>query len=84
MSCRLLSERRRQVRKEKSKEAARCRRGKEGEVFSDIIDTLPVNDSVKGTLDKTSIIRLCINFIKTRNLLSSKYLLTQGQVKIVK
>ncbi|XP_067941367.1 hypoxia-inducible factor 3-alpha-like [Watersipora subatra] len=68
---RVQSEHRRQVRKEKSKEAARSRRGKEGEVFSDIIDILPVADNVKGALDKTSIIRLCINYIRSRHLLAN-------------
>lgn len=69
---RMQSEKRRLVRKEKSKEAARSRRGKEGEVFTGIIDCLPVADDVKGALDKTSIIRLCINYMKTRALFDSK------------
>lgn len=57
------------MRKEKSKEAARNRRGKEIEVFGDLVDMLPVPEDVKKPLDKTSVIRLCINYMKIKGVL---------------
>lgn len=67
------TERRKQVRKEKSKEAARCRREKECEIFADLTDALPVAEITKSTMDKTSIIRLAISFMKLRNIYQSEY-----------
>uniref|UniRef100_A0A8C5LK35 Endothelial PAS domain protein 1 n=1 Tax=Jaculus jaculus TaxID=51337 RepID=A0A8C5LK35_JACJA len=65
--CRSSSER----RKEKSRDAARCRRSKETEVFYELAHELPLPHSVSAHLDKASIMRLAISFLRTHKLLSS-------------
>uniref|UniRef100_A0A665V2M3 Endothelial PAS domain-containing protein 1-like n=1 Tax=Echeneis naucrates TaxID=173247 RepID=A0A665V2M3_ECHNA len=64
--CRSSSER----RKEKSRDAARCRRSKETEVFYELAHQLPLPHSVSSHLDKASIMRLAISFLRTRKLSS--------------
>ncbi|KAG5855205.1 hypothetical protein ANANG_G00046580 [Anguilla anguilla] len=51
-------------RKEKSRDAARCRRGKETEVFYELARNLPLPHSVSTHLDKASIMRLTISFMR--------------------
>uniref|UniRef100_A0A3B1K1V8 Endothelial PAS domain protein 1b n=1 Tax=Astyanax mexicanus TaxID=7994 RepID=A0A3B1K1V8_ASTMX len=58
-------------RKEKSRDAARCRRSKETEVFYELAHQLPLPHSVTSHLDKASIMRLAISFLRTRKLLTS-------------
>ncbi|XP_030012792.1 endothelial PAS domain-containing protein 1-like isoform X1 [Sphaeramia orbicularis] len=58
-------------RKEKSRDAARCRRSKETEVFYELAHQLPLPHSVSAHLDKASIMRLAISFLRTRKLLST-------------
>uniref|UniRef100_A0A3B4X6V2 Endothelial PAS domain protein 1b n=1 Tax=Seriola lalandi dorsalis TaxID=1841481 RepID=A0A3B4X6V2_SERLL len=58
-------------RKEKSRDAARCRRSKETEVFYELAHQLPLPHSVSSHLDKASIMRLAISFLRTRKLSSS-------------
>lgn len=58
-------------RKEKSRDAARCRRSKETEVFYELAHQLPLPHSVRSHLDKASIMRLTISFLRTRKLLES-------------
>ncbi|XP_035519566.1 endothelial PAS domain-containing protein 1b [Morone saxatilis] len=58
-------------RKEKSRDAARCRRSKETEVFYDLAHQLPLPHSVSSHLDKASIMRLAISFLRTRKLLAA-------------
>ncbi|XP_074532592.1 endothelial PAS domain-containing protein 1b [Halichoeres trimaculatus] len=58
-------------RKEKSRDAARCRRSKETEVFYDLAHQLPLPHSVSAHLDKASIMRLAISFLRTRTLLTT-------------
>ncbi|XP_059374005.1 endothelial PAS domain-containing protein 1-like [Carassius carassius] len=58
-------------RKEKSRDAARCRRGKETEVFYELARQLPLPHSVSSHLDKASIMRLAISYLQTRKLLTS-------------
>lgn len=65
--CRTSSER----RKEKSRDAARCRRSKETEVFYDLAHQLPLPHSISAHLDKASIMRLAISFLRTRKLLTT-------------
>uniref|UniRef100_A0A3B5M661 Uncharacterized protein n=1 Tax=Xiphophorus couchianus TaxID=32473 RepID=A0A3B5M661_9TELE len=55
-------------RKEKSRDAARCRRSKETEVFYELAHQLPLPHSVSSHLDKASIMRLAISFLRTRKL----------------
>ncbi|XP_072538837.1 hypoxia inducible factor 1 subunit alpha b [Salminus brasiliensis] len=58
-------------RKEKSRDAARCRRGKESEVFYELARHLPLPHNVSSHLDKASIMRLTISYLRMRKLLSS-------------
>ncbi|XP_061083540.1 endothelial PAS domain-containing protein 1b isoform X1 [Conger conger] len=57
-------------RKEKSRDAARCRRSKETEVFYELARHLPLPHSVSSHLDKASIMRLTISFLRTCKLIS--------------
>nr|XP_023660067.1 endothelial PAS domain-containing protein 1 isoform X1 [Paramormyrops kingsleyae] len=58
-------------RKEKSRDAARCRRSKETEVFYELAHQLPLAHSISSHLDKASIMRLAISFLRMRKLISS-------------
>ncbi|XP_041809259.1 hypoxia inducible factor 1 subunit alpha a [Chelmon rostratus] len=58
-------------RKEKSRDAARCRRGKESEVFYQLAQELPLPHSVSSSLDKASIMRLTISYLRMRKLLKN-------------
>ncbi|XP_036398473.1 hypoxia inducible factor 1 subunit alpha a [Megalops cyprinoides] len=58
-------------RKEKSRDAARCRRGKESEVFYELAHQLPLPHSISSNLDKASIMRLAISYLRMRKLLST-------------
>ncbi|XP_033498424.1 hypoxia inducible factor 1 subunit alpha a isoform X1 [Epinephelus lanceolatus] len=58
-------------RKEKSRDAARCRRGKESEVFYELAQQLPLPHSVSSGLDKASIMRLTISYLRMRKLLNA-------------
>ncbi|XP_041419938.1 endothelial PAS domain protein 1 S homeolog isoform X1 [Xenopus laevis] len=58
-------------RKEKSRDAARCRRSKETEVFYELAHQLPLPQSISAHLDKASIMRLTISFLRTHKVLSS-------------
>ncbi|GFS06326.1 LOW QUALITY PROTEIN: hypoxia-inducible factor 1-alpha [Elysia marginata] len=67
-------------RKEKSRDAARCRRGKESEIFSELARALPLSDSVTSQLDKASIMRLSISMLKIYNILNATdYQLTRRE-----
>ncbi|KAK5854374.1 hypothetical protein PBY51_015448 [Eleginops maclovinus] len=58
-------------RKEKSRDAARCRRSKETEVFYELAHQLPLPHSVSSHLDKASIMRLAISFLRTHKVLNT-------------
>nr|AFU07557.1 hypoxia-inducible factor 1 alpha subunit [Lepisosteus platostomus] len=58
-------------RKEKSRDAARCRRSKESEVFYELAHQLPLPHNVSSHLDKASIMRLTISYLRMRKLLST-------------
>ncbi|CAH1393749.1 unnamed protein product [Nezara viridula] len=58
-------------RKEKSRDAARSRRSKESEIFSDLSQVLPVPSTVASHLDKASIMRLVIAHLRIRELFKS-------------
>ncbi|XP_042868035.1 hypoxia-inducible factor 1-alpha-like isoform X2 [Penaeus japonicus] len=55
-------------RKEKSRDAARCRRGKESEIFTELASALPLPAQTVSQLDKASVMRLTIAYLKTRAL----------------
>jgi len=57
-------------RKEKSRDAARCRRSQETEIFCELARVLPVQYSLLSQLDKASIIRLAITHLKLRHMLA--------------
>uniref|UniRef100_A0A8C8VEJ4 Hypoxia-inducible factor 1-alpha n=1 Tax=Pelusios castaneus TaxID=367368 RepID=A0A8C8VEJ4_9SAUR len=58
-------------RKEKSRDAARCRRSKESEVFYELAHQLPLPHTVSAHLDKASIMRLTISYLRMRKLLDA-------------
>ncbi|KAK6183532.1 hypothetical protein SNE40_011000 [Patella caerulea] len=59
-------------RKEKSRDAARCRRSKETEVYCDLSQNLPLPTSITSQLDKASIMRLSISYLNVCNILDLK------------
>ncbi|XP_074547583.1 hypoxia inducible factor 1 subunit alpha a [Halichoeres trimaculatus] len=69
-------------RKEKSRDAARCRRGKESEVFYELAQELPLPHSVRSSLDKASIMRLTISYLRMRKLLSTDELTAEEQTEL--
>ncbi|CAG0919830.1 unnamed protein product, partial [Notodromas monacha] len=54
-------------RKERSRDAARSRRSKEAEYFSDLASLLPYPESLVAHLDKASIMRLSITYLKLKS-----------------
>lgn len=56
-------------RKEKSRDAARCRRSKESEIFSALSQQLPLAESVSSQLDKASVMRLAISYLRMHEIL---------------
>ncbi|KAJ6658032.1 hypothetical protein lerEdw1_001691, partial [Lerista edwardsae] len=76
-SCRISSER----RKEKSRDAARCRRSKESEVFYELAHQLPLPHHVSAHLDKASIMRLTISYLRMRKLLDAGDLEAEAEME---
>lgn len=56
-------------RKEKSRDAARCRRSRETEIFTDLASILPLRSEEVEQLDKASVMRLSIAYLKIRDML---------------
>ncbi|XP_065202333.1 protein trachealess isoform X2 [Planococcus citri] len=56
-----------ELRKEKSRDAARSRRGKENYEFYELAKMLPLPPAITSQLDKASIIRLTISYLKLRD-----------------
>ncbi|XP_068436340.1 hypoxia inducible factor 1 subunit alpha a isoform X2 [Clinocottus analis] len=69
-------------RKEKSRDAARCRRGKESEVFYELAQELPLPHSVSSSLDKASIMRLIISYLRMRKVLSTDEPMTEEETEL--
>lgn len=59
-----------EMRKEKSRDAARSRRGKENYEFYELAKMLPLPGAITTQLDKASIIRLTISFLKLKEFTS--------------
>lgn len=57
-------------RKEKSRDAARCRRSRETEIFTELGETLPVSKDDLENLDKASVMRVAIATLKIENMMS--------------
>ncbi|XP_051941218.1 neuronal PAS domain-containing protein 3 isoform X2 [Hippocampus zosterae] len=55
------------LRKEKSRDAARSRRGKENFEFYELAKMLPLPGAITSQLDKASVIRLTISYLKMRD-----------------
>ncbi|XP_030075841.1 neuronal PAS domain-containing protein 1 [Microcaecilia unicolor] len=58
------------LRKEKSRNAARSRRGKENFEFYELAKMLPIPGAISSQLDKASIIRLTISYLRMRDFAS--------------
>ncbi|XP_007427271.1 hypoxia-inducible factor 1-alpha [Python bivittatus] len=68
-------------RKEKSRDAARCRRSKESEVFYELAHQLPLPHHVSAHLDKASVMRLTISYLRMRKLLDADDLETEAEME---
>lgn len=66
-------------RKEKSRDAARSRRSKESEVFYELAHQLPLPHNVSSHLDKASVMRLTISYLRVRKLLDAGELFYKGR-----
>ncbi|CAB4059197.1 NPAS1_3 [Lepeophtheirus salmonis] len=60
-----------ELRKEKSRDAARSRRGKENFEFYELAKMLPLPGAITSQLDKASIIRLTIAYLRLREFAAS-------------
>ncbi|XP_022911748.2 hypoxia-inducible factor 1-alpha isoform X1 [Onthophagus taurus] len=57
-------------RKEKSRDAARCRRSRETQVFTDMSEALPLTQQQVSQLDKASVMRLAIAFLRVKQMIN--------------
>uniref|UniRef100_H2Z9T9 Uncharacterized protein n=1 Tax=Ciona savignyi TaxID=51511 RepID=H2Z9T9_CIOSA len=60
------------VKKEKSRDAARSRRGKENFEFYELAKLLPVPSETSSQLDKASIVRLTMSYLQLRKFVSAR------------
>ncbi|XP_011644069.1 uncharacterized protein LOC105431526 isoform X1 [Pogonomyrmex barbatus] len=58
-------------RKERSRDAARCRRSRETDIFAELAAILPVAPEQATFLDKASVMRLAIAYLKVRSVVDS-------------
>ncbi|XP_046815692.1 uncharacterized protein LOC124422817 isoform X1 [Vespa crabro] len=58
-------------RKERSRDAARCRRSRETDIFTELAAALPVSQDQAAHLDKASVMRLAIAYLKVRAVVDS-------------
>lgn len=56
-----------ELRKEKSRDAARSRRTKENQEFYELAKMLPLPGAIASQLDKASVIRLTMSYLKLRD-----------------
>uniref|UniRef100_A0AAR5PAB4 Hypoxia-inducible factor 1-alpha n=1 Tax=Dendroctonus ponderosae TaxID=77166 RepID=A0AAR5PAB4_DENPD len=56
-------------RKEKSRDAARSRRSRETEIFTDLGNALPISSEQISQLDKASVMRLAISYLRVRDMI---------------
>ncbi|KAL7992736.1 hypothetical protein Chor_016992 [Crotalus horridus] len=68
-------------RKEKSRDAARCRRSKESEVFYELAHQLPLPHHVSAHLDKASVMRLTISYLRMRKLIEADDLEAEAEME---
>lgn len=62
----LLNIRNSEKRKEKSRDAARLRRNQESVIFEELFQLLPLQEKIISQMDKTSILRFVINYLRLR------------------
>ena len=55
-----------ELRKERSRDAARSRRGKENAQFDELAKLLPLPSAITTQLDKASIVRLTISYLNMK------------------
>ncbi|XP_027023244.2 hypoxia inducible factor 1 subunit alpha a isoform X2 [Tachysurus fulvidraco] len=67
-------------RKARCRDAARCRRVKETEVFNQLANQLPLHHSVTESLDKASIIRLTLSYLHLRSALNTVMMSEQSEL----
>ncbi|XP_045163490.1 hypoxia-inducible factor 1-alpha-like isoform X2 [Mercenaria mercenaria] len=72
-----LSYRNSEKRKEKSRDAARSRRGKEAEIFSELAGQLPMLPATIDALDKASVMRLLLSTLKIKTVMEKRPKLEQ-------
>lgn len=72
MASKPISQKRRnnEKRKEKSRVAARCRRTKEMQIFTELTAALPAKKEEVEQLDKASVMRLAISYLRVRDVVS--------------
>lgn len=58
-------------RKEKSRDAARTRRSRETEIFTELGEALPLEKEEVEQLDKASVMRLAIAYLKVRDMVNA-------------
>uniref|UniRef100_A0A3B4B4H7 BHLH domain-containing protein n=1 Tax=Periophthalmus magnuspinnatus TaxID=409849 RepID=A0A3B4B4H7_9GOBI len=58
-------------RKLRSRDAARCRRSQETEVFYELAHVLPLPRRVSTHLDKAAIMRVTLSYLRLRHLLTA-------------
>ncbi|XP_064603399.1 LOW QUALITY PROTEIN: hypoxia-inducible factor 1-alpha-like [Liolophura sinensis] len=56
-------------RKEKSRDAARCRRSRESEIFYQLSNQLPLPHNISSKLDKATVMRLAISCLKIQKIM---------------
>ncbi|CAF4799209.1 unnamed protein product [Pieris macdunnoughi] len=65
-----VTKRNNEKRKEKSRVAARCRRTKEMQIFNELTAALPAKKEEVEQLDKASVMRLAISYLRVRDVVS--------------
>ncbi|CAH0728243.1 unnamed protein product, partial [Brenthis ino] len=65
-----VTKRNNEKRKEKSRVAARCRRTKEMQIFAELTAALPAKKEEVEQLDKASVMRLAISYLRVRDVVS--------------
>ena len=59
------------LRKARSRDAARFRRGRENFEFLELARLLPLHEEIAGQLDKASVVRLAVSYLKLRHFCES-------------
>lgn len=58
-------------RKVRSRDAARCRRSQETEVFYELAHSLPLPRRIASHLDKAAIMRVTLSYLRMRRVLAT-------------